>query len=281
MAVNFYKAILVVLNIVFMVIGVILLVLGLMFKIRWNSVRDAFQSVEGKGFNVAYAGETVATSVIVFGAFILFMALLGMVGAMCEVRLLLTLYTFLVIVAVIAELTTIILIGTKGLKAMQTLDNTLMNVFKGYNETNEDARSKAISVLFSMHQCCGLAGDKDFDMSSNDPIIPWFPDEKKRKAGDIHGKAKLPLTCCKGVHQEHITQRNYEVAKDCLLGHTNGTAYTQGCQKVIANKIKVFQNTSIGVGISIIIIEIMLILTSCCMCCGDNTAKYFKHATLE
>lgn len=62
-----------------------------MFKIRWNSVRDAFQSVEGKGFNVAYAGETVATSVIVFGAFILFMALLGMVGAMCEVRLLLTL----------------------------------------------------------------------------------------------------------------------------------------------------------------------------------------------
>lgn len=69
-------------------------------------------------------------------------------------------------------------------------------------------------------------------MSSNDPIIPWFPDEKKRKAGDIHGKAKLPLTCCKGVHQEHITQRNYEVAKDCLLGHTNGTAYTQASSDV-------------------------------------------------
>lgn len=148
-------------------------------KTIWDEVKSDYSSIKNFGY------------VIFAAAGVLFLiALLGCCGACFEVKLILTLYSAILIILLCAEITVMVFAvsGKSGLedRLQQGMLLTLRN-YDGTNEEDANAVKKSWDALMTERSCCGVNNDKeDFQKSE------WF----KKVNNQTDNTEYFPPECC-------------------------------------------------------------------------------------
>ncbi|KAK6173884.1 hypothetical protein SNE40_017262 [Patella caerulea] len=253
--------ILIAINLVFMIIGLAVLIMGIVFKVNFEPIKDAFVEQSDKtDFNLEAAGSTLALGLIILGVFIVLVALLGCSGACCKSKILLVVYAIIVMILLIAEIAVVAVALVKGKDAENKLKEGLADSLEKYHENGDDALSKAFNAIWSTFECCGIDSYTDF---KNGNITGFKFDSK-------NPQENIPVGCCKNVNYEAAPNINFTQYQDCLNGPTKDNAYLTGCYSDLKNTITHYSTVSIGVGIFIFVVEIIVIVAAFIICSRRN-----------
>lgn len=266
-ALELSKIVVVTINVIFMIFGLAFLVIGIVFRLDWTDIREAFVDEGGKhDFNLQEAGDTAAYAAIVFGCFIILVSLLGCVGACCRVKLLLIVYAVIVMVLLISKLAIVAYVGSQGAEAVDKLEDSLADSLDNYYENSTNPKSKAFSVIFSTFECCAINGSHDFDGN-----LAFYKSPLRTKP-EMNGK--IPITCCHGVDYENLSKSVFANKSQCLLHPDKNNAYTEGCLTKVKNWIEDSKGVLIGVGVAILLIELLSIILAFYICCTVEKDGY-------
>ncbi|XP_061165111.1 tetraspanin-36-like [Saccostrea echinata] len=107
-----------------------------------------------------------------------------------------------------------------------------------------------LSILFIL-DCCAVNNTKtDFDST------PWHTTGKR-------ATAKIPRTCCKGTDSDSYVL--FTSSSPCVRGTIGYN--TKGCYDALQDQISTYGNVFIGVGITILLIELLAVVFACMICC--------------
>ncbi|XP_059143719.1 23 kDa integral membrane protein-like [Physella acuta] len=266
-AVECSKVVVVIINIIFMIFGLAALVAGIVFKVGWEDVRDVFD-LPDIGGDIQLAGDALAYGAIVFGAFILVLALLGCIGACCKVRVLLAVYAIVVIILLIAQVAIVVFVAVKGDFMKDKLEVELQGSLKEYKEDGK-GKSTAWSSLFDFLECCGAKDPKDFrNLTFANNAYPFYDSHRPDlfKGRELY----IPITCCKAWdYSKTLSTDSFNQNGACLNG-TAGKFYNQGCVDSVVDKVDSNKAILIGVGVAILVIELVVIVMAFFLCCRHD-----------
>ncbi|CAG2237800.1 TSPAN18 [Mytilus edulis] len=107
------KVALIIINIIFILLGLGLLIPGILVIINDDGINEkvlpALQTVDFGVSNFGDLAKGLSITLIVMGSFVLVLSLLGGCGACCEAKLLLTIYSIVVVILFIGKLVIVIL----------------------------------------------------------------------------------------------------------------------------------------------------------------------------
>ncbi|XP_061193064.1 tetraspanin-9-like [Saccostrea echinata] len=259
------QIILVIINIIFMLMGLGLLVPGIALQTNFDFVTDEIKPVLDEiritGVGLGDVIQNLGIGFIIVGLFVFLVATIGLLGACCKSKCILTIYAIIVLVLLLSQVIVVIL--------WFTMQNTLNSTVKGElttvltNNYREDSingtsqQSNGWNYLFITLKCCGInavsAGTAgDFQNTPN-----W---------SGKGASQKIPTSCCQGV-----TAESYTASANCTDSVAAGTYYEQGCYDAMIAKFDTsrYSNILLGTGITIIIIELIAIISSILICRGN------------
>lgn len=257
------KVFLILINIIFFLLGLGLLIVGALMKANVKIVNDevkpALNTVTVSSYKLGDLADNLSVVFIVIGVFIFIVAGLGLFGACCQNRCMLVTYAILVLILFIAKIAAIALwftmqgevedkVKSEMLKSLQThfTDDSL--------ETGSEI-SKSWNYMFLTLDCCAInkvtSGTNDFDNS------PWCT---KTGKSCKTGTAEVPRTCCVGVDAS-----TYQTAPGLCTTAVSGYN-TQGCYDALKAEIDSYSTPVIGVGITILVIELLAVIFAFVIC---------------
>ncbi|RUS72318.1 hypothetical protein EGW08_019926, partial [Elysia chlorotica] len=242
--------------------GLASLVVGIIFKLGWDEVRDAFvDNSDQVDVNLQQAGDTVAYGAIVFGCFIIVISLAGCIGACCQVKCL------LVVVSPRVKVEKVKVAQIKVKVIRDNIAGALRDTLKNYNENSTDSTSKAFSAIFSSLECCAVE-DYKTDFKTDTAGIPFYP-------ASVRDVSKyplvIPITCCRDVdYESNMDASFFDQHSECLKTPSEDNAYVQGCLDSIKDEIDSNKAVFIGVGVTILVIEVLVVIMAFVLCCRDD-----------
>ncbi|XP_062592597.1 tetraspanin-18B-like isoform X1 [Saccostrea cucullata] len=254
---KFGKAFLILINIIFFLLGLGLFILGILMKVNVSAISDevkpALNAVTVTSFKLGDLVDNLSILFIAIGIFVLIVAGLGLFGACCEVKCMLVTYAILVILLFIMKVTAVALWFTmKGEldDAVQTgMLKSLKASYKDDTINSPSDVSNAWNYMFMSLDCCAVSNSPtDFDNT------PW---DKGSRSG-----AKIPRTCCKGVDSSDYS--TVSSTSQCVKGISRFNA--KGCYEALQDQISTYGNVFIGVGITILLIELLAVVFACMIC---------------
>ncbi|BFZ13658.1 hypothetical protein BsWGS_16697 [Bradybaena similaris] len=272
-SVSLSKIVMVTVNVIFLMFGIAALVVGIVFKVAWTDVREAFINVADEvDFDLQSAGDILGYSGIIIGSFIIVVSLLGCIGACCEVKLLLGVYSTIVLLLVVAEVVLVALVATHAIETKDIINKAMNTSLSGhYYENSTNDLSRAYSALFSKLECCGISNytiNFPYD-GTKDENKGFFADKNSRTGAGV--KEVIPITCCKGFNYKNtLTKESFTAdVKKCLQDQTPSSdfAYTEGCLDKVIDKVKDNKGILIGVGVAILVLEIIMVIIGFFLCC--------------
>ncbi|KAK6173885.1 hypothetical protein SNE40_017263 [Patella caerulea] len=258
--------ILISINILFMLIGLAVLIMGVVFKVHFEPLEYAFLDDSDKtDFNLSYAFTTLTYSLMVFGVFIILVALLGFSGAHFKSKIILVAYAVIVMIILVAEITVVTVAVTRGTNAEKEIKDGLEDSLRKYKENDYGVSAKAFNTIWSTFGCCGIDSYADF----KDGNITDFCFHKD----NTH--KLIPVGCCKNVDYEAAHRIDFKQYEECLSNPTEDNAYLTGCYSELKDAVTQCSSVSIGVGIFILIVEVVVIFAAFCQCCREDD-KYIR-----
>ncbi|CAG5120905.1 unnamed protein product [Candidula unifasciata] len=259
-SVNLSKVVMVTINVIFLIFGIAALAVGIVFKLGWNDVREAFIDVSDKvEFDLQSAGDILGYTGIIIGAFIIIVSLLGCIGACCTLRILLGLYSIIVLILVAAEIALVALVATHADQTKESVSKAMNDSLSGrYYENSTNDISKAYSALFSKLECCGISNySENFPYDSGSKRNRGFIAAPQRQLSGAITAEYIPITCCKDFdYKAVLTNEIFVKQEQCLNSIPNPKfAYTEGCLDTLIDKIKDNKSILIGVGVAILVLE--------------------------
>lgn len=257
------KVFLILINIIFFLLGLGLLIVGALMKanvkIVTDEVKPALNTVTVSSYKLGDLADNLSVVFIVIGVFIFIVAGLGLFGACCQNRCMLVTYAILVLILFIAKIAAIALwftmqgevedkVKSEMLKSLQThfTDDSL--------ETGSEI-SKSWNYMFLTLDCCAInkvtSATNDFDSS------PWCTVTGKSCET---GSKQIPGTCCVGVDAS-----SYTTAPSTCTDATSGYN-TMGCYDALKAEIDSYSTPVIGVGITILVIELLAVIFAFVIC---------------
>lgn len=237
---NLARVFLVIFNLIFVLVGLGLIVLGGLLKGGaefLDVLGDFVKQIPGLG--------SIAIAIIVLGCAIFLIGILGTCGACCSVRCMLVLYAVCVIIITLAEIIIVALLFTGKLdKTVQDGFAKLTNKYKmptvshGKVDTT-DVISRLIDMVFIELNCC---------------------EYEKIKGASI---SKLPATCCNGITRAALESGT--VTKT-TCSSTDPSYYDKKCGTALIGLLKDNQSWVIGIGVGILVIELLCIAFSFWIC---------------
>ncbi|XP_069115213.1 tetraspanin-9-like isoform X3 [Argopecten irradians] len=254
---------LIIINIIFMLLGLGLMIPGILVQVNVDIVNEKVMPLLNQlslgGLTFGNAANGLSVTLIVLGTFILLVAGLGAFGACCKNRCMLVVYAIIVAIFWIAQIVIVILwfVMRDNLEseAKNQLISQLHNNYKNDDLTTHEL-STAWNYLSMELQCCGVnavtGATNDYDGSV------W-------QAGTP--SAQIPKACCGATVSDYTSYSNAA----CTDTVTSGF-YTKGCYQAIYDKVMAYSNWFIGVGITLLVIEICAIIAACLICkqAGDK-----------
>ncbi|XP_048773380.2 tetraspanin-9-like isoform X2 [Ostrea edulis] len=255
---KFGKVFLVVINLIFLLLGIGLLAAGVLVKVNAVSsdVTPALNEVSVAGFDLGDLANNLSILFIVVGAFIVVVSGLGLVGACCEVRCMLVVYAILVLILLIMKIAAVVLWFqmrnefNEELKAVmkKSLDSSFIND----TLDSSNAISNAWNYVFLLIDCCGINGtENEFEDT------PWC-NSVNSTCHDIN--AKIPRTCCTGVDDS-----NYLNA-DAVCYQQAKSYNTKGCFEAVKDLISSYGTAFIAISICIIVVELLAVVFAFVIC---------------
>ena len=182
---NCAKHLLLVLNVLFLILGIGVLGLGTWLSVHKTSLINMIANVTTKAptddpekeiekidNEVTYYFTIVALIIIGMGAFIVILSLVGCFGAIKESKCLLIFYAAIVIFVTLSQSIGIIVSAIMKEDVQNHLANTLNTTLVNYYGKQDDV-TKLFNRGMEKHECCGMNGFKDFQhLDSSIDISP-------------------------------------------------------------------------------------------------------------
>ncbi|XP_021349411.1 CD63 antigen-like [Mizuhopecten yessoensis] len=248
---------LIVINIIFMLLGLGLMIPGILVQVDVDIVNDKVMPLLNQvtlgGLTFGNAANGLSLTLIILGAFILLVAGLGAFGACCKNRCMLVVYAIIVALFWIAEIVIVILwfVMRDNLEstAKSQLVSQLDNNYK-YDDLTSHEISTAWNYLSIELKCCGVnavtGATNDYDSSE------W-------QAGTPTGQ--IPKACCGATVSDYTTFNNAACTDTVTSGY-----YGTGCYQAVKDKVMSYSNWFIGIGITLLVVEICAIIFACLIC---------------
>lgn len=267
-AVALSKIVVVTINLIFLIFGLAALIVGIVFKVGWDDVRDAFINLsDDADFDLQSAGDILGYSGIIFGSFIVVVSLLGCIGACCKLRVLLVLYAIILIILIIAECAIVGVVATHADETEDAISKGLEKSLYNYYENSTNDVSRSYSALFDKLECCGVNNystsfpfegglQKGFNPALERPKVP---------------RAIIPITCCRNFdYKAKLTGKVFDEQIKCLSNPESDNAYTEGCLPKVFDTIGDHKGILIGVGVAILVLELLMVIIAFFLCCRED-----------
>lgn len=257
------KVFLILINIIFFLLGLGLLIVGALMKanvkIVTDEVKPALNTVTVSSYKLGDLADNLSVVFIVIGVFIFIVAGLGLFGACCQNRCMLVTYAILVLILFIAKIAAIALWftmqGEVEDKVKSEMLTSLQTYFTDDSVDTGSEVSKSWNYMFMTLDCCAInkvtSGTNDFDES------PWCKDTGKSCKDTL---AEVPRTCCVDVDASTYTA----ATAPCTTGVSGYN--TMGCYDALKAEIDSYSTPVIGVGITILVIELLAVIFAFVIC---------------
>lgn len=257
------KVFLILINIIFFLLGLGLLIVGALMKanvkIVTDEVKPALNTVTVSSYKLGDLADNLSVVFIVIGVFIFIVAGLGLFGACCQNRCMLVTYAILVLILFIAKIAAIALWftmqGEVEDKVKSEMLTSLQTYFTDDSVDTGSEVSKSWNYMFMTLDCCAInkvtSGTNDFDES------PWCKDTGKSCKDTL---AEVPRTCCVNVDASTYTA----ATAPCTTGVSGYN--TMGCYDALKAEIDSYSTPVIGVGITILVIELLAVIFAFVIC---------------
>lgn len=260
---KFGKGFLIAINILFFILGLGLFVLGILMKVNVSAinhdVKPALNGVSVASYKLGDLVDSLALLFILIGAFILIVSGLGLFGACCEVKCMLITYAVLVMILFVMKTAAIALWFTmkSGFEDVvkDGMVKSLKDNYKKDTLDSNNAISNSWNLMFMSLQCCGVE-----DMKTDLGASPAW-------ASSLSGGTKIPRTCCIGVDSS-----NYLSSPPTTCTQGIADYNMKGCYAALKDEITTYGKIFVGVGITILLIELLAVVFAFMICCqtGDS-----------
>lgn len=257
------KVFLILINIIFFLLGLGLLIVGALMKanvkIVTDEVKPALNTVTVSSYKLGDLADNLSVVFIVIGVFIFIVAGLGLFGACCQNRCMLVTYAILVLILFIAKIAAIALWFTMQGEVEDKVKSEMLTSLQTYFTDDSVATgsevSKSWNYMFMTLDCCAInkvtSGTNDFDES------PWCKETGKSCKDTL---AEVPRTCCVNVDASTYTA----ATAPCTTGVSGYN--TMGCYDALKAEIDSYSTPVIGVGITILVIELLAVIFAFVIC---------------
>lgn len=257
------KVFLILINIIFFLLGLGLLIVGALMKanvkIVTDEVKPALNTVTVSSYKLGDLADNLSVVFIVIGVFIFIVAGLGLFGACCQNRCMLVTYAILVLILFIAKIAAIALWFTMQGEVEDKVKSEMLTSLQTYFTDDSVATgsevSKSWNYMFMTLDCCAInkvtSATNDFDES------PWCKDTGKSCKDTL---AEVPRTCCVNVDASTYTA----ATAPCTTGVSGYN--TMGCYDALKAEIDSYSTPVIGVGITILVIELLAVIFAFVIC---------------
>ncbi|XP_062577243.1 tetraspanin-9-like [Saccostrea cucullata] len=248
------KLFLIVVNTIFMLLGLGILIPGILMLVDVDVINDnilpLLKQLSFGALNVGDLAKGLSLTLIIFGSFVLIVSMLGCCGAMCQQRLCLVVYAALVLVFFLAKLVVVILWFVMNDKIQSWMKTELLSQLETnykYNDLTSEEISTAWNYMFMTLSCCGVNAvtgtTNDFDNSV------WIGSA---------GSKEIPTFCCSGV-----TASNYATYSNSACTDTVASGYyTKGCYDATYSLLDTYSTVFMATGICILLVELVAFIGS-------------------
>jgi hypothetical protein len=273
---TFAKIMLIIFNIIFLCSGLVLIALGIWLLVllaQSDGLTDVFARAYGSGFY-----RNAAILLIAMGCLILFVTILGLVAAIRESKILLTIYLVFICIVFGGEIAAGVVAIVYKDKLLEELKNTLrgsqdFTTSAPYYENSTTTCASTVKgriwdLIQIQFHCCGLA--------TNETGYGMVPDVAMNKCNSTkfaYPALKAPLTCC----ERNVSGFDYRDQKtnEFMCGSTVNADNRLGCIQTIQNWIIKYAPVLIGIGIGFGMLEMFGVIFVVCLC--QNSDKGFKR----
>lgn len=263
---KFGKVFLVIINLIFLVLGLGFLVAGVLVKVNALSsdVTPALNSVDVAGYKLGDLANNLSIVFIVIGVFILLVSGLGLFGACCEVRWMLVVYAILVLILLIIKIAAVVLWFKMRTDFEETVKTGLLESLKkdyksDFLNNTENSISNGWNYVFLTFDCCGV--NSVINKTNNDfTMTPWC---KEGECSQANGTMiVIPRTCCTGVDQSnYITHANPACYRD-----VTGSYNKEGCYDAVKDLISTYGTVFIAISIAVMVVELVAAVFAFLIC---------------
>lgn len=260
------QILLVIVNVLVGLLGLALLVGGCLLKfgsglIDVNGyIEDTLAEVVLAGIEQSMSGvlDNIVIICIVAGAVILVVSLLGCLGACCEWKNALIIYSIIIFLVLCAEVALVVLVVLFRSEITTNMKNAMnQTLYETYDNKADNPVVIGWNTLFYKFDCCGVNNYMDIDNAKNfTQTNPSFQ--------------VIPF-CCKEIEFNYpkLTPPPNDPSFNCSkYPTTENSNYMRGCFQSLEDFLGVYQNLFLGVGISLIVVEILCFVAACCICRG-------------
>ncbi|XP_048777618.2 tetraspanin-9-like [Ostrea edulis] len=256
------KIFLIGINIIFFVLGLGLLIVGALMKANVKIIKEelkpALNSVTVSSYKLGDLTDNLSIVFIAIGVFIFLVAGLGLFGACCQNRCMLVTYAILVLILLIIKIVAIALWFTMKGEVEDKVREEMLKSLNGHYTSNmldsDNEISNSWNYMFLTLDCCAV--NPVTGVANDFKQTPWCT-----TAGTCQqSNADLPGTCCTGVDAN-----TYRTAPSDCTSAISGYN-TMGCYDALKDEINSYSTPIIGVGVTILIIELLAVIFAFVIC---------------
>ncbi|BFZ11418.1 hypothetical protein BsWGS_14457 [Bradybaena similaris] len=204
--------------------------------------------------------QRAAIIMVSAGAAILFLAVLGAIGALSMNSCVLVLYVIPLIVLLTLEAAVIVLTVVFKSEWEPRVDNFVTGklVSQYGDSTRGGGFTRAFDVLQRKLHCCGWEGAHDYQRLD---LGHW----NTSLASGEH--RQVPDSCCMPA--------NVTWKQDCVVSPYNSTGFsTKGCRQAVAAELRHYQWVVLGVTVSVLALQFLLVVLTLSLVVHNVNHKY-------
>ncbi|XP_064650557.1 tetraspanin-3-like isoform X2 [Lineus longissimus] len=281
-AVTAARFILMILNTVFVVLGICLVLAGVIVRYLGDQIIqlispalnqiNAFSSITGytaelttttNGFDIQAILVENSIAFIAIGTILGAIAIFGCVGACCGLRILLFVYGIMLCIIVAAQLLAIGIVAGRydfyrG-EAITYINKAAETEYRGTNAS--DVFSLLVNCVQMNLKCCGVTNYTDWHKAKNwDRTQDYYPFELNVNTSPMPKPFEIPVACCQmKLPYPSITP----IDVNCTSTPTTANSfYNVACFTFIEQKIKEYELYAILSTAGLILVQVLIIIAS-------------------
>lgn len=266
------QVVLVVVNILFACLGLAILVAGALLKFKESLVQGYVSEflkqirLDSLSTDLNSIISTASTIFIVVGVFIFILSVFGCAGACCQVKILLVSYALVVMIIFGAQVAAIVLTFQYKNVWQDVVKTEMKKVIKDkyLGDNSTDIISMGINAVFMEFKCCGVDNYKDVQQAPG-----WI---RTYTIDNQQVTFEAPYFCCKSVATDTpaVDSGLFKSVNqtECATHPTDvNSNYMQGCFNALENIVMRYSAIYLGVGISLLVLELICVFFAFYICC--------------
>ncbi|KAL4229604.1 hypothetical protein ACF0H5_012642 [Mactra antiquata] len=257
---------------ILLALGLTMLILGIVMtfvhtQMKQPEVTSFFNKIIFNGYlKVGDVTNSLPFFSISVGLCIVLFTIVGCVARSKKSRVLLTVFTILLIWFLIVQiLSSVMWIMVREKFTTGNVKDEMNRMFLLYNgTTSTNEISNSLDYIFIKYECCGVDSMTSSSNSYQFNSTLWWTNRDSNLT-------LVPSSCCRHVTMDtYLTYSNTDCMR-ILLSH-----HSKGCYDAVVDWLNYFWTPTIVLSNIMIVIEVILILFSCVLCCAVRHAKEIR-----